>query len=149
MIKYKERFEDDWRLFDTETGKYVKNTAENRSRAMFCLIVATEAKKDQKTEDDRYSVEELANIYGTVLYECRHLKRLSTIDLEALIYRLDSKIGLGALASDERFEGLAAKVLLDQQKDSTWTTKENIETLKNDYSYMDNYIFENGTEEIL
>ena len=149
MIKFKERFEDDWRLFDTETGKYVQNTAENRCRAMFCLIVATEANKENKGEDDRYNVEELAEIYEATLLENRHLKNPSRIDLEKFIYRLDSKIGLGNLAADERFEGLAAKVLLDQQKDSTWTTKENIETLKNDYSYMDNYIFENGTEEIL
>lgn len=149
MIKYKERFEDDWRLFDTETGKYVKNTAENRSRAMFCLIVATEAKKDQKTKEDRYSVEELADIYGTVLYESRHLNRLSIVDLEAFVYRLDSKIGIGALASDERFEKLALCVLADQQKETTQTTKENLDTLKTDYSFMDNYIFEETKEETL
>ena len=82
MIKLKERYEDDWRLYDTKTGKYVPNNPENRSRAMFCMMVAYEASKPNKGRDERYSVEEIANMYGTILYEHRHLDKITRVDLD-------------------------------------------------------------------
>jgi|GEM_PF-4700220 len=141
MIKVKERYDSDFRLYDTETGKFVPNNAENRSRAMFCLLVACEASKEEKGKDDRLSVEQLANMYGTVLYEYRHLDKLTNAELDAFIYRFDRKIGLGKLADDERFEKLALCVLKDQQDQYTETNIYDVETLKYDYAYMDKYIF--------
>ena len=147
MIQLKERFDSDWRLYDTETGRIVPNNAENRSRAMFCMMVANEARKTNKGRDERYSVEEMANIYGTVCYEYRHLDKITTVDLDAFIYRFDSKFGLGKLAADERFEKLALCVLHDQQNAYTETNIYDVETLKHDYGYMDQYIFGEKQEE--
>lgn len=149
MIKLKERYDSDWRLFDTESGKFVPNTPENRSRAMFCLMVACEANKAQKGRDERYSVEELANLYGTVCYEYRHLKKITLTDLESFIYRLDSKIGLGKLANDERFVRLSLCVLKDQQDEFSQTNIYDVETLKQDYGFMDRYIFAQDKKEEL
>ena len=149
MIKLKQRFDSDWRLFDTESGKFVPNTPENRSRAMFCLLAANEVQKGQSGWQEAHSVEELANIYGTVLYQFRHIEKIDRVYFDAFVCRLGMKIGIGHLAEDKKFQKLALCVLKDQQDEYSMTNIYDVETLKQDYGFMDKYIFAEEKKEVL
>ena len=144
MIQVKKRF-DDFRLYDTKNGKYVEFNAENRSRALFCMIVNNEAQKEGN-RDTLYSVEEMANLYGKTLYEFREIKKANQIDYEAFMYLLDRRFGLHKLDGNRFFEKLALCVLYDQQDEYTQTNIYDVETLKRDYGYMDNEIFNEEKE---
>ena len=146
MIKVVESFGGGYRLMDTNTGKYLQNNAENRSRAMFCMLLENEASKSVKSREYRYSVEELANFYGTALYEARGLEKISNLELEEFIYIFDRKVGINKLEKSEVFVNLAEDVLKDQQNEYSMTNIYDVETLKHDYKFMDEKIFEEEKE---
>ena len=146
MIKVVESFGGGYRLMNTNTGKYLQNNAENRSRAMFCMLLENEASKSVKSRKYRYSVEELAKFYGTALYEARGLKKLSNLELEEFIYIFDRKVGIDNLEKSEVFVNLAKDVLKDQQDEYSMTNIYDVETLKHDYKFMDEKIFEEEKE---
>ena len=140
MISLKKRF-NDFRLYDTKNGKYVPFNAENRSRALFCMLARNEAHKHEKTADELYSIDELANMYGTILYEFRTFKQIDEIAYDAFMYMLNRKVGIADLTKNEGFNKLALCVLNDQLQELTQTNIYDIETLKQDYRYFDAAIF--------
>ena len=140
MIKIKTRSGNDYRLFDTETGKYVLFTAENRSKALFCLLIQNEIKKPNKNPLYRHSVGELADIYKEQL-DLTVSEKLTTLSLETFLYKLDRKIGLDELIHDDKFIKLSLCVLQDQKSESTRTYSDNIKTLKQEYKHLNNLIF--------
>ena len=147
MIRIKEKHKDDYRLYDTESGKFVPFTAENRSRALFCYLVDCESKKENKNPGYRYSVEELADIYYKQLVETIPEKLTGTI-CDKFVYKLHREIGIVDLLEDETFNKLVLCVLSDQKSEQKRTTEQNIETLKKDYEFMNEKIFDMPLEKI-
>ena len=151
MILFKERFSGDFRLYDTKTGKYVQNNPETRSRALFSYLVMNEVKKAQKgaKKEDLYSVTELANIYGKTTYEFRGLEKVARLQYEAFEYVLERRFGAEKLLKRNIIKQLAFHVLQDQQDEYSMTNIFDVETLKNDYGYMNKEIFKNVEEKTL
>ena len=99
MIKLKKRFEFDYRLYDTVTGQFLPFTAENRYKALFCMLVECESKKTNKSKDYRHSVEEMADIYFKELTDTIP-HQLNTLLAETFLYKLGRKIGTYSLIND-------------------------------------------------
>ena len=147
MIRLKENPKDDYRLYDTKSGKFVPFTAENRSRALFCLLVDCESKKENKNPGYRYSVEELADIYYKQLVETVP-EKLTAMLCDKFVYKLHREIGIVDLIDDENFNKLVLCVLSDQKSEQKRITEKNIEALKKDYGYMDEKIFDMPLEKL-
>lgn len=149
MIRLKESYGYGYRLFDTETGKYVANTPESRREALFCLLVANEIKLAKKdVSNDQYSVEKIAKYYGETLYLYSNME-FDTKIFKSFKNRLDENFALYGLLDKEENEVLAYSVLKDQQNEKTKANVFDIYALKEEYKYLNNKIFANQEEKEL
>ena len=150
MLKMKESYGYGFRLFNTETGKYVEDTAENRREALFCLLVEHEIKLTQKgmAKDDHYSVEKIANYYAEALYLYRNVE-MDDVHFKSFKNRLDENFGLYGLLDKEENQVLAYAVLKDQQNEKTKASVYDFDKLKNKYESLDEKIFAKELEQVL
>lgn len=152
MIKLKESYGFGFRLFDDQTGEYVRNTADNRSEALFCALLESEAKKPYKDEPFRlHTVSETAKIFFDFLKtsETPHLvdERL----VREFVRGCDAVWEINGLKDDENFQKLVFCVLNDQRDENKATNAYDIENFSRKYEYMNNEIFgkEEKQEEVL
>lgn len=146
MIEVKNRYDEDYRIFESNNGKYVKYNPETRSRAFFSMLVKNEIAKAERGDEKLLSVEELANIYGTITYEFRNLEKVDKFALQAFRHELNRRIGIVDL-HDKKFNKLALYVLSDQQDEYSATNIYDIEELKKMYAPLNKKIF--AKQEIL
>ena len=137
MIELKERFEKDWRLFDTETNKYVKNTPENRNRAMISALITNELKKDGKHN----TVEEVVYAYYKALYAVKNAP-VNFKTLNRFLLALDEKLYIvGSLEDNKAFQKIALCVLKDQKDEKTALDFTDLAKYATEFSHLNQKLF--------
>ena len=131
MIAIKERFEKDWRLFDTETNKYVKNTPENRNKAMISAFIENELKKEGK----RNAVEQVVYAYYKAL-ETTKKDPVNFKSLNRFLLALDEKLYINSFNESKPFQKLALCVLKDQKDEKTALCFDDLAKYAEEYQHL-------------
>lgn len=148
MIEIKESYGFGFRLYDSETGKYIQNNADNRSRALFCALLQNEANKG-KAHKEKHSVEEIANVYENALIQskCDNLNEAVDGFLFFANHQLD--LDKKGFYKNENLIRLIYLVMNDQKDEKKQTGFDSIQAMANDYKFMNKKILGKAEEKIL
>ena len=142
MIVLKEDQNSECRLFDDKTGKYVKNTADNRSEALFCALLKCEAEKPYRHQSYRlHSVSESAKIFHDFLVTSEDSHQVDERLVKKFIDGCDAVWEIKDLKDNVNFQKLVFLVLKDQRNIDTHMNYYKLENLVDKYSYMNDKIF--------
>lgn len=141
MIKLKERY-DDYRLFDTETGEYVKNTAKTRSEALFCVLLQNEIDKADTNPNNLHDVRTIGIALENSLCPPAPAQKNDIEEINTFLFFANSYLDLNAkYFEDKRFLRLALDVIKDQKEEKTETSPDYISKLVNKYKDVNNEIY--------
>ena len=113
-------------FYETNAKQFVKNTADNRAKALFCLVLENYRKMVEKPKEAI-----LAGKFGNLLMDNQVNRNLDQNDIDEFVEDLQEIFPMVHLEYNEEeiLEKLSEAVLLDQQNPETKFTEEKIKDL--------------------
>lgn len=130
-------------MYYSETGKYLQNNADNRSRALFCALLQNQANKAHK--EKLHSVEEVANVYENSLVQSKCDNLNEAVDGFLFFANYQLKLDQKAFYKNENMIRLIYLVMNDQKDETKQTNYDSIKAMADDYKFMNKKIL--GKEE--